>query len=388
MNLVEQMPYENMVKWREHLHENPELSFKEFKTTEYLIEILSKFSNITLEKVAETGVVATLEGFKPGPTIALRADIDALPVQEATELEYKSQTDGVMHACGHDVHTASLLGAVEVLSGMQDKLSGKIKFLFQAAEEAPPGGARFLVDHGVLDGVDLVFGLHVFPMCPVGVIGTKEGPVTAASDSVDILIKGKGAHGSMPNLSIDPVMIGTSIVDNINNIVSRNIDPFDNVVISVGRFQAGQAHNVIPETAEISLTVRTNRPETRVLVKKRLELIVKNVCEMWDADFEFTYREGYSAVQNDAKATKIVLEAGEKVVGKDHILDIKPMMGGEDFSAYTDAIPGAFFLLGGGSAEDGYAYINHNPKFCIDNRCLKIGAAMEVAIALECLGDK
>lgn len=387
MDLINQVPYENMVKWRRHFHQNPELSFKEFATTDYIIEVLSQFPELKLERVAETGVVAVLEGASDGPTIALRADIDALPVMEETGAEYASDTDGIMHACGHDVHAATLLGTVETLVGMKDKLKGKVKFIFQAAEEAPPGGARILVEKGVLDGVQTIYGLHVAPMVPVGMIGTNYGPVSAASDTVTILIKGKGAHGSMPNLSIDPVMIGTSIIQNVNNIVSRNIDPFANVVISVGKFEAGQTHNVIPHTAEIKITVRTNKPETRELVKRRLALIVEHTCVMWDAEFEYNYTDGYSAVQNDKAATQEVFKAADKVLGPGKAITVPPMMGGEDFSAYTDTIPGAFFMLGGGTAAEGIKYGNHHPKFDIKEECMKYGAAMFTQIILDKIGE-
>lgn len=387
MELLAKVPQESMVKWRRHLHENPELSFKEFETTDYIESILASFPNIRYERLAETGVIATLEGSKPGKTVALRADIDALPVKELADVDYPSKVDGVMHACGHDAHTAMLLGAVEVLSGMQDKIAGKVKFIFQAAEEVPPGGAKQLVELGVLDDVDMIFGIHVAPKVPVGVAAVVPGAITAASDRLKLIIKGKGAHGSMPQLSIDPIMIGSEIVSNFNNIVSRNVSPFDNAVISMGKFQSGEVANIIPHTAELEATIRTNNNEVRALVKERIIAIVENVCSMYGAEYEYEYIEGYSPVRNNAETTKLAQTAVAKVIGEQRLIFPKPIMGGEDFSAYTDVIPGTFYMIGCGTDAEGCGFINHHPKFKINEECLRFGAASHVQTILDILGE-
>lgn len=387
MDLKEKMPQEKMVKWRRHLHKHPELSFHEYETARYIEEILKSYSELTIQKLTETSVVAVLKGAKPGKTIALRADIDALPITEEADVEFKSENPGVMHACGHDTHTAMLLGAVDTLVKMQDDLSGTVKFIFQHAEELPPGGAVELVRAGVMDDVDMVFGLHIFPMISTGMIGISPGAFSSASDIATLLIKGKGAHGSMPDLAVDPILIGSEIVVNLNHIISRNVSPLANSVISVGAFHSGTVANIIPDTAQLELTIRNNDPKVREFVKNRMEEVIAGVCKMYGAEYEFDYTYGYDAVINDEKAVELVKEAALKTVGEENFFLMSPMMGGEDFSAYTQIRPGAFFVLGGGSADDGYRYINHHPKFKIDEDCFSSGAAMHVQLILDLLTD-
>ena len=381
MDLLSKVPQEDMIKWRRHLHENPELSFKEFKTTEYIESVLAEFPNIEYKRLAPTGVVATLVGSKPGKTVALRADIDALPVTELADVDYRSNVDGEMHK-------AMLLGAVEVLSKMQDKIAGTVKFIFQAAEEVPPGGAKQLIELGVLDGVDMIFGIHVAPKVPVGIAAVIPGAITAASDRLKLVIKGKGAHGSMPELSIDPIMIGAEIVSNLNNIVSRNVSPFENAVISMGKFHSGEVANIIPHTAELEATIRTNNKDVRALIKKRVISIVENICEIYGAECEYQYIEGYTPVINNPETTKLAQDAIAKVIGRQRLIFPKPIMGGEDFSAYTDVIPGTFYMIGAGTDAEGCGYISHHPKFKINEECMRFGAASHVQIILDILGDK
>ncbi|MBP2097730.1 M20 metallopeptidase family protein [Enterococcus rivorum] len=385
MSIVELMPQQDMIVWRRHLHEHPELSFHEVETAKYIRGILDTFPNLEISSLTENSVIATLKGSKPGKTVALRADIDALPIIEESDVTFPSKNHGVMHACGHDTHTAMLLGAIKVLAEMQDKIAGTVKFIFQPAEEEPPGGAKLLVEAGVMDDVDEVFGLHIAPNVPVGVIGIRKGALTAASDVVTLNIHGKGSHGSTPDLSIDPILVGVEIISNLNNIVSRNISPFDNVVISIGEFNSGKTSNVIPNDARIQATVRTNDPEVRKYVKKRIEEIIKGVCEMYGATYELDYLLGYSPVINDSAATDLVIQAANKVVGVNHVVEPPIMMGSEDFSAYTDVKPGSFFILGGGTAAEGCGYMNHHPKFKINEDCLVYGAAMHTQIVLDCL---
>lgn len=384
--LIEKMPQEDMVNWRRHFHKHPELSFQEVETAAYIKNVLERFPNLEVSSLSETSVIAYLRGNKPGKTVALRADIDALPVEEESDIDFRSENPGVMHACGHDTHASILLGAAEVLSGMQDKIVGTVKFIFQPAEEEPPGGAKLLVEAGVMDDVDMVFGLHIVPGLPTGMVGVRKGPASAAADVFSLKIQGKGSHGSTPELSIDPIMIGVEIINNFNNIISRNVGAFDNAVLSIGEFNSGSTHNVIPDTARIQGTVRTNKEETRIMIKERIESIATNICEMYGASCEIDYRLGYSAVNNDSDCTDIVIAAGDKLIGKERVFEAPQMMGGEDFSAYTDVKPGSFFLLAGGTAADGAAYMNHHPKFKIVEDCFTIGAAMFVQIALDILG--
>lgn len=387
-NILAEMPQIDMVTWRRYLHQHPELSFEEVETAKYIKQILADFPNLEVKMITENSVVAILKGTKPGKTIALRADIDALPIIEEADVEFPSENPGVMHACGHDTHTAMLLGAVKTLTGMQDEIAGTVKFIFQPAEEEPPGGAKLLVEAGVMDDVDMVFGLHIAPNIPTGMIGTRKGALTAASDVFTLKIQGKGSHGSTPELAIDPILIGVEVINNLNHIVSRNISPFSNVVISIGEFNAGKKANVIPDTAQIQGTVRTNNKEVRVFVKKRIEEIIDGICEAYGASYELDYLLGYSQVFNDSDATDIVNEVAEKIVGKQKMFESPQMMGGEDFSAYTDVRPGSFFILGGGTAAEGCGYMNHHPKFKIIEACFKVGAAMHTQIVLDILGDK
>lgn len=376
---------DKIIKWRRHLHENPELSFKEYKTTEYIKGILNKYPNLKVQTITNTGVVAILEGAKPGKTVALRADIDALPINEEADVQYKSLNNGIMHACGHDAHTAMLLGAVDILTKLQEKIEGNIKFIFQPAEEVPPGGAKEMIEAGVLNNVDMVFGLHIISNLPVGMVATAIGSVTASSDVAKILVKGKGSHGSMPEIAIDPILIGSQIICNINNIVSRNVSPFESLVISAGEFTSGKAANIIPDTARIQLSIRSHNEKIRSYAKKRIEEIVKGVCEMYHAQYELEYKEGYGSVVNDAKATEIITNASYQIVGKENSITLPKIMASEDFSAYCEVKPSGFFILGGGSKEDGYGFMNHHPKFKINEEALKYGSAMHAQIAIDAL---
>ncbi|MBO0440656.1 M20 metallopeptidase family protein [Candidatus Enterococcus ikei] len=386
-NIQVQMPQADMIKWRRHLHRHPELSFHEVETAKYIKSILAEFPNLEVSSLTENSVIAILKGNKPGKTIALRADIDALPIVEESDVDFPSENHGVMHACGHDTHTAMLLGAVKVLTEMQDKIAGTVKFIFQPAEEEPPGGAKLLVEAGVMDDVDMVFGLHIMPNIPVGMVGTRKGPASAASDVFTLKIQGKGSHGSTPDLSVDPIMIGVEIINNLNNIVSRNISPFDNAVISIGEFNGGKTANVIPDTVQIQGTVRTNNKEVRAFIQQRIEAIIDGICKMYDATYDLNYLLGYSEVNNDSEATDIVRATAQKVVGKERMFEAPKMMGGEDFSAYTDVKPGSFFILGGGTAAEGCGYMNHHPKFKIMEECFPVGSGMHAQLILDILGQ-
>lgn len=387
MNGKELVNEQHIIDWRRHIHANPELSFQEVETSKYIYEVLESFGVYELEKPTPTSVVATLKTGKPGKTIALRSDIDALPILEETDIEFKSKNDGVMHACGHDAHTAMLLGAAEGIAKAKAGLTGTIKLFFQHAEELLPGGARELVAAGVMEGVDYVFGIHVSPNLDTGVVGYRVGFTHAAPDTFQLTIQGKGAHAARPHISIDPILIGSEIVNSLHHIVARNIDPFDNVVLTIGEFTSGNAANVIPDTAFIQGTIRTVNEETRKLMQNRIESIINNSLAMHGATGELIYTIGYDPVINDATATNYVVAAAEKVVGAGMMEEIKPGMGGEDFSAYMTKAPGAFFNIGVGTDEsEGYGISVHHPKFKIDEAGLVNGAAMHVQLVLDLLG--
>ncbi|MGL5041503.1 MAG: amidohydrolase [Culicoidibacterales bacterium] len=377
----------NIIQWRRHLHQNPELSHHEYNSAQYIFTILTSFSNLTLTRPTPTSVVALLQGQNPGPLIALRADIDALPLLEEADVSFKSLNNGVMHACGHDAHPAMLLGAIEVLSQMPHRLHGSVKFIFQHAEEVSPGGAKQLVDAGVLVGVSHIFGFHVSPNRPTGHIGLTIGAANAACDDFVLTIQGRGAHGATPQVAIDPILIGANIITSLNHIVSRNISAFDQVVISVGEFKSGNASNIIPDTAFMQGTVRTTSKEARAHTRIRIETIIDHLCTMSGATYTLDYLFGTDIVFNDPLATNIAKQAATKIVGADAIYDSPQSMGAEDFSAYTEleTIKGSFIRLGTGLAADGYGYSAHHPKFKIDEAALKIGAEVEVQIVLDML---
>lgn len=386
-SLLAQVPVQDILTWRHYLHTHPELSFQEYKTTDYIISILETFPNLELQRPTETGVVAILKGGKPGKTIALRADIDALPIQEETDVDFISQNDGVMHACGHDTHTSMLLGAIKMLAPMQAEISGTIKFLFQPAEELPPGGAVEFVKAGVMDDVDQVFGLHIFPMIPTGAIGYKYGALTASSDSLNLTIHGVGAHAMAPETSVDVITIGAEIISNCNNIIARRISPLAAGLISWGQFSAGHANNVIPDTATIKASIRTRNPEIRTQMRDMVEQTVKGICEAYGATYDFDFMYGYSSVVNSTVEMDALRQSAVKVVGEKGVFEVPDMMGGEDFSAYTDVKPGCFFALGGGEAKDGYGHINHSPEFKVDDNSLPVGTAVFVQLIKDLMID-
>jgi len=370
------------IAWRRHLHAHPELSFEEVETSRYVEETLRSFDGLELERPAATAVVATLRGPRPGRVLALRADIDALPIQEQSGLEFASTNPGVMHACGHDGHTAMLLGAAKVLCARRGELAGEIRFLFQHAEEKPPGGARQLVDAGVMEGVELVVGAHLASLKDVGKIGCPVGPMAAAADSFSAEIRGRGGHAAAPHKALDPIAVAAQVVTNVQHLVSRTVDPIESAVVSITRIHAGTADNIIPEAVELGGTVRTFDAAVRAELHERLERVFRGVTEAHGAAYTFAYEEGYGPVVNDAEAAATVLAAARAELGEDAIMEVEPIMGGEDFSAYLDVAPGAFFIVGAGGED---AAPHHHPRFVIDESALKPGIAVFVRTALDYL---
>ncbi|MCL6454279.1 MAG: amidohydrolase [Alicyclobacillus sp.] len=377
---------EEVVRWRRHLHQNPELSFQEQQTSQFVYETLRSFGELELSRPTPTSVVARLIGRQPGPVLAIRADMDALPITEENDLEFASTNPGVMHACGHDGHTAMLLGVAKVLSGLKDKLRGEVRFLFQHAEELFPGGAQELVKAGVMDGVDCVIGIHLWSPLQVGRIQVRAGAFMAAPDVFYITIKGKGGHAAQPHLTVDSIAIAAQVVTNLQHVVSRNVDPLDPVVLSVTQFHSGTAHNVIPESVEMVGTVRSFKPELRDEVPEKMERIVKGITEAHGASYEFRYEHGYRPVINDEQLTGRVRAALVETFGPDVVVEGDPTMGGEDFSAYQQLVPGTFFYVGAGNAEKGIIYPHHHPRFNVDEDALPIGVRAFVSVALHLLG--
>lgn len=385
MDIKSLVNLDNVITWRNHIHANPEVAFKEFKTSQYIFDVLTSFGSLEITRPTATSVVALLDTKKQGKTIALRADIDALPMEEQADVSYKSLNDNVAHTCGHDTHTAMLLGAVEYLVSIKEELSGKIKFIFQHAEELPPGGAIDLVNAGVLDGVDMIFGIHIGGATPLGLVSSRLGALTASTDTFEIHLTGKGSHGSTPENAIDLVVVASEIVQSLQTIVSRTVSSLDQAVVTVGEVRIGSAPNIIAQNGFMSGTVRTVNQEVRELVEQRIRQIVSHVCQMHGATVELNYEHGYSSVITSPIPYEIATGAAKKIVGDSnyHVMPT-PLMGGEDFSVYTQHVPGSFMLVGGG-AQDDCNYFNHHPKFQIMDEALRIGTAINIQTVLDAL---
>lgn len=378
---------------RRWLHENPELGFQEQKTAEFVRQRLESLGVEDIRAgIAKTGVTGLIHGTKDGPgrTVLLRADMDALPLTEENDVEYRSQTEGVMHACGHDAHTAMLLATARVLMERRDEFSGTVKLLFQPSEEANGGGAKPMIDAGVLENphVDAVFGQHLLSHKPVGTIWVTGGPVQASADSFRIVVKGKGGHGAMPHSAVDPIVIATQIISALQTVVSRRIDPMGSVVVSVCTFHAGTASNIIPDTAEISGTVRTFTPENRDLAQEELTKLAEGIAASMGGVAEVTYDRGYPPTVNDEAMAELVWQAAERAVGAENVHQMTPMMPAEDFSYFLLERPGTYFMTGCGNEEQGITWPHHHPKFDIDEDAMHYGTATLAQVVLDYLNSE
>lgn len=371
-----------VIAWRRQIHQHPELAFKEFKTSALVESVLRECGVDVVRFPGSTAVVGVITGGRPGKTIALRADMDALPLQELALVEYKSQVQGVMHACGHDMHTAILMGAAKILAKHREQIPGTVKFFFQPAEECPPGGAIAMIENGVMEGIDEVYGLHVGTDAPAGTIGVTYGYSSANSDRADIKIIGHGGHGAQPQDTVDAVVVASHVVVALQTIVSRNIGALESGVITVGSIHAGTVNNIIADTAEMKLTVRSLRPEIREKLRERISAVTAGVCEALGAKCEIAYSYGYPSLPNDDKVVNYVKAIADEVVGPDNVrVRNIPSMGGEDFAYFAQKAPGAFFRLGA-RPKDEPVYPAHNPQFNIDEECVATGLEMFVKIAL------
>ncbi|MFS0782031.1 M20 metallopeptidase family protein [Bacillus sp. 1P06AnD] len=362
--------YPELVEIRRDLHMYPELSYQEVHTPKKIADYLMNLGIEVETGIGGRGVVGKLRGGKPGKTIAFRADFDALPIQDEKTVSYKSRVPGVMHACGHDIHTAALLGTAKVLSEVKDRLVGDIVFIHQFAEEVSPGGAQAMIADGCLEGVDSIFGAHVFSFEPFGTIGIRAGTMMAAIDGFHIEISGFGGHGSQPHQTVDSLVIGCQLVLNLQQIVSRRIDPLQPAVVTVGSFESGKASNVIANSAKISGTVRSFDPGVRDCIENAIKQIAKSTCEGAGAEVHIQYERGYPPVINHLDETRHIEEWAKSVVGEEHVIQRKLGMGSEDFAYYLQHRPGAFFSVGGGNPEMAAIYPNHHPKFDVDERSM------------------
>jgi len=376
-----------IIKMRREFHQYPERGFQEFRTSSIIKKELESFGFTIIEGIGVTGLIGILTGNEKGKTIALRADIDALTMQEEIESEYKSQIDGMMHSCGHDTHTAMLLGAAKYFSEHRDEVNGTIKFIFQSAEEGPmPGGGSFVVNEGHIDDCDGVFGLHIVTRYKSGQIAIKKGPAMAAPDEFNIKIQGVGTHASAPNTGVDPVLVAAQVIQSLQTITSRNIAPTDSAVVSVCTINGGTAFNIIPEFVEMTGTIRTLKPAVRAYVFKRVEEIVHGICELNGAKGFVEIIPAYPPLINNPEMSEFVLEIARKLLPSEQVVELTdPSMGGEDFSYYLERKPGAYFWLGGWKPEDSVMAYNHNPKFDPDENAFLIGTMMHINIVKEFL---
>ncbi|MCC5467392.1 M20 metallopeptidase family protein [Pelosinus baikalensis] len=369
---------------RQDFHRHPELSGKEKRTRETIETFLRNIGVTVQTFVSQYGLCGVIEGDQPGPIIALRADMDALPIIEENNVPYQSLYKGSMHACGHDGHMAILMGTAVMLMKHRHQLKGTVKLIFQPAEEAAPlGGATAMMQEGVLEDVDAIFGLHLWPDIPYGTIGIKSGAFMAASDRFTINILGRGAHAAQPHKGIDSITMSADIIQGFNHIISRQIDPLEVATISIGAIHGGERYNVIAKEVMVEGTIRTLNETTRQEIPRRMAAVLEGITKSQGGDYVFDYQQGYPALRNWTEPTEIVIQAATKVIGKNNICtDIKPVLGAEDFANYLTKIPGAFFFLGCAKAGEDTPIL-HNSRFDIDENALLIGSKLLYQIVLE-----
>lgn len=379
----------DIVSTRHYLHENPELSHQEEQTSAL---VANRLRDLGMDEVKTNiggyGVVATLNGKRVGgaggiKTIALRADMDALPIQETRDVTYRSCKAGVMHACGHDGHTSTLLGAAAVLSSVRDLFEGSVRFLFQPAEETV-GGAWRMCEEGAVDGVGAIVALHGWPGMDVGKIGVRSGPMMASSDTFDLVIRGRGAHAAQPHMSVDPIVVGAHIVTALQTIASREVSPTESVVVTVAQFHAGTASNIIPGAAELKGTIRCLTEAHRDEIPARLERLVAGICSGFRAEYEFVFRRGTPVTVNDEAVNRLISEVGGEVLGDENVVNLEaPSMGAEDFAMYLQRVPGAMFRLGVGADMTPL----HTPTYNFADGALPVGMELFTRTALRYLAE-
>ncbi|MBE3591977.1 MAG: amidohydrolase [Thermoanaerobacter sp.] len=373
-----------VIELRRKIHMYPELGFEETKTSEIVYDYLKNLG-IEVKRIAKTGVVGTLKG-NGSKTIAIRADMDALPIHEENDVEYASQIPGRMHACGHDIHTAILLGTAKLLANMKDKLKGNVKFIFQPAEETT-GGALPMIEEGVLENpkVDAIIGLHVDPELQVGQIGITYGKAYASSDMIDIIVKGKSSHGAEPHKSVDAIVIAANIVNILQTVVSRKANPLSPIVLTIGTIEGGYARNIIANKVKMSGIIRMMEEEKRDEIVEMVEKICDNTAKAMGGEVEFKRTIGYPCLVNHKGMTDLIKETAFPLLGEGNVIEVAPTMGVEDFAYFLQKVPGSFYKLGCGNKEKGIDKPIHNNQFNVDEECIKIGLAVHVSTVLKYL---
>ncbi len=377
-----------IISWRRHFHKNPELSNQEVETSKKVQTVLEQYGITVRTGFAKTGVLGIIKGGKPGKTVALRADMDALPIQEQNEHNYVSTKKGIMHACGHDAHTAMLLGTGVALQKFREQLSGTVLLVFQPAEErAPLGGAQEMMDDGVFKEYrpDVIFGQHVWPDLPLGKIGVCAGPMMGNSDRFSIEVNGSGGHASMPHQTVDAIVVANQIISGIQTIVSRNVDPLKSAVITIGKITGGDRYNVIANRVILEGTLRTFDEDVKKLAKDRLHQLTSGVAESMGANAKVNYYDGYPATVNDPEWAEQVQISAQTVLGESSTPTVNPSLGGEDFGRFLLHYPGAYFWLGTAIETRKIQKPLHDPQFEIDERALVIGANVMTTVAIDAL---
>lgn len=380
------VPY--MIETRRYLHQYPEVSYQEFETTKFIKKELDSMG-ISYESPLETGCIGILKGGKPSDrVIALRADIDALPMDEEgdAKAEFMSKNEAAAHCCGHDAHTANLLGAAKILKDLKEEIEGTVILVFQPGEEKLPGGGRLLCETGFLQSqnVEAIYGLHTDPLLAPGEIATKVGPLMGAPDEFEIEIIGKGGHAARPQEAVDPIVLASQFITSVQTIVSRNIDPTDSAVVTIGKIEGGTAHNIIPESVRLLGTVRTLSKSNADLIANRLESLLKGITESAGGTYTFEFNRGYPVVKNTKAETDRILTNMRSLFGADSAKELeKPIMAGEDFAFYQEHFPGAFFFAGSGSPEAESQYVWHHPRYNIDERFFNYAAPLMASIVLN-----
>ncbi len=395
MNILEKVKslskqyHTEVVAWRRHLHAHPELSYQEYNTVKYVSDQL-KAIGLQPKALAETGLIVDIEGRNPASkTVALRADMDALPITEVNEVPYKSLNVGVMHACGHDVHTSSLLGTVKILHTIRNEFEGTIRFLFQPGEEKNPGGASYMIRDGALQNPTpaSIIGQHVFPLLPVGKIGFREGMYMASCDEIYLKVIGKGGHGAAPELAIDPIVIASTIIISLQQIISRNASPKQPTVLTFGKIEGGTTTNVIPNEVNIAGTFRAMNEEWREDALTRIKKMAESLAEGMGGKCEVNISRGYPFLKNDPTVTRRIKAAAVEYVGEENVVDLDITLGAEDFAYYSQLVPASFYRLGTRNEHKGITAYVHTPTFDIDEDALKISSGLMAWMAVRELGN-
>jgi len=378
-----------LVRLRRDFHRHPELGLQERRTASVVAKYLSDLGLEVETGIGGTGVAALLRGGAPGKTLLLRADIDALPIQEKNEVEYRSMNDGVMHACGHDGHTAILLAVARILAAHRGEIRGRVKLVFQPGEEGM-GGARRMIEDGVLENPrpDAAFALHLLSVLPYGVVGVRNGAILASMDSFTVRFLGKGGHAAMPEGGVDAILAAAQAITALQSLISREVSPMTPLVVHVGTIHGGQAFNIVADRVEVEGTVRTLDEALQATVPERMDRILKGVTEAFRGSHELEYRKVYAPVVNDSPMTDLVRQVAAQVVGPENTIEVPPAMGSDDMAFFLKEVPGSYFFVGAGNAERGLTQPHHNSRFDLEEEALLTGAEMMARLALSYLGGE